>query len=295
MKTILYLLTFVTISSPVIGQSFNQEINTTKGVFHLVGKINFQKLNTAPYHNWFSKNYESYTPNEKVVHSIKTSLQEYTIIMFMGTWCGDSKKEVPSFYKVLNASGFPINRLTTIAVQADRKYYKQSTGGEHEGLNIHRVPTFIFYKNGKEVNRIVESPKKTIEEDISDILSGNYTPNYPLVTKVNTIIETQGLKYLAKYSESLAKEYSSISKSLYELNTYANVLFYTGKKKEAVEILKFNILLFPNEAETYISLANKLVVTKDIPDAIMYYEKSLTFEKNEEINTKLAALKKLSK
>ncbi|MDH7448438.1 thioredoxin domain-containing protein [Aquimarina sp. 2201CG14-23] len=292
MKTTLPLLILLIISSYTFSQTFNQEIINEKGVANLTGKINIQKLNTPPYSTWFSKNYEAYIPNEAITNEFKTSLEAYTIKIFMGTWCGDSKREVPHFYKTLAVTDFPISRLTTVAVDADRDHYKQSAGGEHEGLNIHRVPTFIFYKDGKEVNRIVESPKKSIEEDIRDILSGNYSPNYVSVTTVDTIIKKNGTEYLAKNAEQLVDTLKNITNSLYELNTYANVLFFAGKEKEAIEILKFNTVLFPKEADTYISLANKLVITDNIPDAIAYYERSLQFHKNQKINVKIQELKK---
>jgi len=291
MKTTIHLLIFFLITNHTFSQTFNQEIVNAKGTANLTGKINFEKLNTAPYNEWFSENYESYVPKETIINDIKTNIQAYTIKIFMGTWCGDSKREVPKFYKTLNEANFPLNRVTTIAVASDREHYKQSIGGEQEGLNIHRIPTFIFYKDGKEVHRIVESPKTTIEKDIKDILSGNYTPNYVSVTKMDTIIETQGTDYLSKNSENLLNEFSLISESLYELNTYANVLFFAGKEKEAIEILKFNTLLFPKEANAYISLANKLVITENITDAISNYERSLKFQKNEKINIKIQELK----
>lgn len=291
MKTTILLFIFLIINAPTFSQTFNQEIVNAKGTANLTGKINFEKLNTAPYNEWFSENYESYVPKETIINDIKTNIQAYTIKIFMGTWCGDSKREVPKFYKTLNEANFPLNRVTTIAVASDREHYKQSIGGEQEGLNIHRVPTFIFYKDGKEVHRIVESPKTTIEKDIKDILSGNYTPNYVSVTKMHTIIETHGTDYLSKNSENLLNEFSLISESLYELNTYANVLFFAGKEKEAIEILKFNTLLFPKEADAYVSLANKLVITENITDAISNYEHSLKFQKNEKINIKIQELK----
>jgi hypothetical protein len=41
-----------------------------------------------------------------------------------------------------------------------------------EGLHVTNVPTFIFYKDGKEMNRIVEFPIKTLESDMLTILKG---------------------------------------------------------------------------------------------------------------------------
>ena len=49
---------------------------------------------------------------------------------------------------------------------------KTPTGSATEN-GITNVPTFIFYKDGKEVNRIVESPVEFLEDDILAILSGS--------------------------------------------------------------------------------------------------------------------------
>ena len=56
---------------------------------------------------------------------------------------------------------------------------KQSPQGYEKGMNIDYVPTFIIYQNGKEVNRIIESPVESIEKDLIAILQAKkYTPNY---------------------------------------------------------------------------------------------------------------------
>ncbi|MGY3795615.1 hypothetical protein [Aquimarina sp. 433] len=291
MKKNVLLLLILTIGAVCYSQTFNQEITNIKGVRSLTGKINFEKLNNNPYNTWFTKNYDAYKPNENIVSSIKDSLQEYTIQIFMGTWCGDSKREVPRFYKTLNNAGFSLDRLTCIAVQADREHYKQSIGGEHEGLNIHRVPTFIFYKNGKEINRIVEAPIKTLEEDIKEIVSGTYVPNYSGVTKVHEMISKNGIASLAK-DPQLISELKNELASMYELNTYANVLFFSGNITETIEVLKLNTSLFPEEANTYISLANKFLITNNIPEAIANYERSLEIKKDPEISKRVEELKK---
>jgi uncharacterized protein YcsI (UPF0317 family) len=48
---------------------------------------------------------------------------------------------------------------------------KTPTGSAKEN-DITNVPTFIFYRDGKEINRIVESPVAFLEDDILAILSG---------------------------------------------------------------------------------------------------------------------------
>ena len=44
--------------------------------------------------------------------------------------------------------------------------------GEEGGMNITHVPTFIFYRDGLELGRIVEYPNRTIEKDMVEILVG---------------------------------------------------------------------------------------------------------------------------
>ena len=57
---------------------------------------------------------------------------------------------------------------TTIATYVD----SQKTGGDVDisGLKIEKIPTFIFFKDDKEIGRIVESPEVNIETDLLKIL-----------------------------------------------------------------------------------------------------------------------------
>jgi thiol-disulfide isomerase/thioredoxin len=86
----------------------------------------------------------------------------------MGTWCEDSQLETPRFYKLLDSLKFDPNKLTMITVNRAKK----TPDNLQEGLNIFRVPTFIFYKKNKEIGRFVEYPRETLENDILKIVSG---------------------------------------------------------------------------------------------------------------------------
>ena len=143
--TILSLLFYLSYSN---SQNFNHLEIDDKGNEKLLGKINREGLTTNSFNTWYSKNYDNYIVNETLVKSFKDSLSKYKIKVFLGTWCGDSKREVPRFYKVMDAINFTEHQLEVIAVDNSKEMYKQSPNGEEEGLNIHRVPTFIFYKDG---------------------------------------------------------------------------------------------------------------------------------------------------
>ncbi len=83
----------------------------------------------------------------------------------MGTWCSDSKREVPRFYKIIKLINYDENKIELICV--DRK--KEVTNYDVSNYDIKYVPTFIFLKDEKEIGRIIESPKQKLEEDLLEI------------------------------------------------------------------------------------------------------------------------------
>ena len=174
------LFTIFLIFTTATAQDINQEINQENGQSFLVGQIDITGLSSKSYQSWYSNNQKAYEVDEETISPIKAELAKHQILIFMGTWCGDSKREVPRFIKVLEAVGFPMENLKIVGLDRRKEKYKTSPNGEEWGLQIKRVPTFIFYKNGKEINRIIESPITTLEADIKAIVSNKvYTPNYP--------------------------------------------------------------------------------------------------------------------
>ncbi|REE80820.1 thiol-disulfide isomerase/thioredoxin [Lutibacter oceani] len=135
---------------------------------NLIGIANKDSFLQEPYNNWFTPNYEGYTLNEEVISALKPLLKNITIKAFMGTWCGDSKQQTPILYKILDNTDFNYNNLELVTVNRSKK----TPDNLQEGFNIIRVPTFIFYKNGKEIGRFVEYPRETVEEDMLKIVSG---------------------------------------------------------------------------------------------------------------------------
>lgn len=170
MKKILSVLILTLIISCNTTKKITKKtVNATKDKSgHLVGLADKAMLQQAPYQSWFNNYYNNYKPDETVIKEIKKYIKNYKIKGFMGTWCGDSKRETPRFYKILEMTGFNKNRFDLATTNRSKK----TPSGLEEGLNILRVPTFIFYKNGKEIGRFVEYPRETIEKDILKIVSG---------------------------------------------------------------------------------------------------------------------------
>jgi len=134
----------------------------------LIGHANKASFNQAPYNTWFVRNSDNYQANEATITALKTALKGITIKAFMGTWCGDSKRETPHFYKILELADFNFKNLDLVTVNRSKK----TPDNLQEGLNILRVPTFIFYKKGEEIGRYVEYAKESLEKDMLKIVSG---------------------------------------------------------------------------------------------------------------------------
>jgi thiol-disulfide isomerase/thioredoxin len=130
----------------------------------ITGKIEKAMLLNSTY-PWFEKNYNEYAVNDDIIKSINEKKDNVSIMVFMGIWCGDSKREMPHFFKIMEKSNYTNFKVFGL----NRK--KTSPEGTESKYDIKFVPTFIFFKDGKELGRIVESPQKSLEEDILDIIT----------------------------------------------------------------------------------------------------------------------------
>jgi thiol-disulfide isomerase/thioredoxin len=282
MKRTVFILTTLFCLQLTFSQTINHVVTDAKGKEKLLGLVNKERLTQAPFNDWFSKNYDAYIVNKKLVKTLKDSLQQYTIKVFLGTWCGDSKKEVPRFYKALETVGFPENQLEVIAVDKTAEAYKQSPNGEEKGLNIHRVPTFIFYKNGQEVNRIVEHPKATFEHDFEAIINGTYRPHYLAANYVHGLIATNSLDSLKTMENTLVPQLSEFVKGSRELNTLGYVNLRANKLEEALYIFDLNTKIFPYKYNVYDSLAEAYYESKNYTEALKNYYKVLSLKPEDE-------------
>jgi thiol-disulfide isomerase/thioredoxin len=164
----------------------NQLSKDSRGNDMLLGKCTKEALTKMPFIDWFKPNYDSYVVDSFTCNFIRPLLSGKTITIFMGTWCGDSKREVPRVLKMLECCDFPAKNLSMVMVSNVDGSYKQSPQHEEIGKNLVRVPTIIIEEKGKEIGRIIEFPITSLEKDLLAILkSEKYLPNYHQL-KANT-------------------------------------------------------------------------------------------------------------
>ncbi len=167
-KSILSLLIiffFILVGSVIAQEPVTDTIHHKDSL--LVGKVTRLELQSGDFGEIFKNNYRDYEPDQKVLDQIRDNLYRYDITIVLGTWCSDSKLQVPRFFKILDLLNYNTRKVTLFAVDRQKKC------GEIDlsSLNIEYVPTFILYKNGKEAGRIVESPVMSLEKDILSILN----------------------------------------------------------------------------------------------------------------------------
>lgn len=179
MKSIFISILLTIFIQQSFAQPINQKAKDRNGNDMLIGCCTIEALMQEPYASWFLKNYTDYQIDTLLTAEIKKNMANKEFILFLGTWCGDSKREVPRILKLLHYCGATTEQIKLVMVSNHANEYKQSPSHEERGMNILRVPTLIVLQNNKEMNRIVESPVESIEKDLLKILTGKtYLHNY---------------------------------------------------------------------------------------------------------------------
>ena len=113
--------------------------------------------------------YDDFVIEEDVIDSLKAKIGDnLKIDVYLGLWCGDSMNNVPPFIKIMdniNEAGKITVNYYTVERKPNRetKYYV-------EEKKVERVPTFIFYRDDKEIGRIIENPSTSMAEDFLEII-----------------------------------------------------------------------------------------------------------------------------
>lgn len=163
---------FLTICT--LAQDINRmSIDEKSGKPMLIGYCNRIAFNDTSFAWWYNSNYQTYSLDQDTVKLLKATLNSYNILTILGTWCSDSKREIPRLYKILDSTNYDFSKLKLISVGRDMR----DITGEVSALDVKFVPTIIFYKNGIELGRIVESAQGTLEGDIFRIINKDLTRN----------------------------------------------------------------------------------------------------------------------
>jgi len=142
----------------------NKEAQTSRENAILKGWLTQNQLfNSSPV---YEDEKNSYNPDSASVSFLKKFNEELNVLIFLGTWCPDCRREVPRFLKVIENAGNNFIKFQMMGL--DRT--KRDSLGLAEKYQIEYVPTFIVLQNEREIGRIIEIPMLSIEQDLVEIL-----------------------------------------------------------------------------------------------------------------------------
>jgi hypothetical protein len=132
----------------------------------LVGPTTREKVEAAP--EWVQAEVDA-KPDAGAAQALGAVEPGAEVTVFLGTWCGDSRREVPRFWKALDTEGDTVPfQVRYIGVDHDKKQpadlLKES--------DVRYLPTFIVRRGGHEVGRIVETSPHGVEQDLLALLTG---------------------------------------------------------------------------------------------------------------------------
>ncbi len=302
-RTILLVLLFLGSTPNTHSQTAQNLTPTHAQLQHLLGKTTIEQLRAEPFSEWFTKNYNEYEPNMQVVKrfaeaDVKKLLPTLQITVVYGTWCGDSKREVPRFLKLAEQLGLKPQQITLIGVDNTDSSYKQSPNHEERAFNVFRVPTFIITQNGREIERITEFPVTTLERDLYSVVKREpYVTNYPSYKLIQEWLSNGVLADTNTSATGIGMALKRINPALgeSELNACGYVLMSRGQITEALAVFRANCVLFPLSANCWESLSECYEKKHVFAKAIQCCERALELDpKNAPALKRLVTLKAMS-
>ena len=153
----IYQLFFLSLFTYTLSASETYPMNP-----YAVGDISIKTL--FQNHESFQDNYEEYQPGNLLDPVLFRDIEIYVLF---GTWCHDSQREVPRLLRLLNTLNIQENYIHLIGLN----YSKNEPQDRGKYFQVKKTPTFVFLRNQKEIGRIVEMPKISLEADLLKILS----------------------------------------------------------------------------------------------------------------------------
>lgn len=291
MKTSLIVLFKLIFISSLISQSFTNK----NGDKHLWGIVTTDHFKEEPFAEWFTKSQEKYTST--LTKKDGKNLRKTKVKAFLGTWCGDTQFLLPKFVKAWEAMGLDKDQIEFIALHVEDEKYKQGPNKETDDYAIHKVPTFVFEKDGKEIGRIVERTVFDLDTDIQLIAEGKpYKHRYKGINILDDFLKTvEPDSMLTK--TTINQAYRKISREVPKastVNIYGYMLKYQGETDKAKMVFKLNKLMFPYEPNTHDSYAEILMETDELEEAQEEYYEALRLKKEDEhVVKKLAELSEM--
>ena len=128
----------------------------------LLGPVTREKVEAAP--EWVQAEVDA-KPDAAAAQALAAVEPGAEVTVYLGTWCGDSRREVPRFWKAVDAAGGsvpfdgPLRRASTAPKKEPADLVKQD--------GVRYLPTFIVRRGGQRGGARSSRPRRTASSRIS--------------------------------------------------------------------------------------------------------------------------------
>ncbi len=245
----------------------------------LTGNITRADLKKPPFAEWYDRAYSAYQPAIATADKLRESYKGLAVEAYFGTWCGDSKRQLPRLLRLLDATGFDGKHLSMVGLSDQSMEFKKAPDGVEAKRRIHRTPTIVFVRDGVEIGRIVETPSTSLEADMLAILSGRGPdPKYGAEAWVHQLFSDRTVAEAEKALETAGPEISKRTDpdSLWHYAEYD--LLKNGRAPEAKAVLDLHLKLNPRSVVGHVLLSDALVSLGRTAEALAAAERALVIE-----------------
>jgi len=169
MKVLLFTIAVLMNISAFAQSDFDESKDAKTGQRIFNGQFTFDDLLAEKTFTWMKRGVDAYKPDTTAMKYLKKHLNDYRMVIMIGTWCDDSHDMVPKLYKVMTLTGFPMDNYSMFGTNRDKEVRNQ----EHKFYNVKNVPTIILYRGNYEKGRIIETVKKSVEADLVKIIEAD--------------------------------------------------------------------------------------------------------------------------
>lgn len=155
------------LSSLVFTHTLSAQIGAQPRYSMMTGELEGAKIleQNLSFRQWKQRPTSALTQDE--LEAFSGIQQKTEFLVFLGTWCPDSQRNVPPLMNALEEANNA--NLVVRYIGVDRRKVDPDT--LVDTYDIYRVPTIIVFQDGQELGRMIERPDDSVIQDLLKLIA----------------------------------------------------------------------------------------------------------------------------